>query len=384
MERTRIYLDWNATTPPSVRVVDAMREAALAHWANPASIHGDGRKARSVVEDAREAVALLAGADARDIVFTSGGTEANNLALRSAFPVQRGTAAATSRRRLLTSRIEHPSIVRTAEALAADGRADVRWLAVTEDGQVDLGDLEHAVREEGGVTLLAMQAVNHETGAIQPLEAAAALLPPAALFHVDAVQAWGKVEFKAKVATTLSLAAHKFRGPKGIGALVTRPCMKLVPLLTGGAQERGLRPGTVDPVAAAGLAAACSDALDKPARFAAVSAHRDRLVEAILAMCPQSAVNGRGERAPHVANVSVGGWRGPELVAALDLEGVSVSSGSACSAGTAEPSPVVEAMVGRARAESAVRFSLGELTTERDVEHALATLERIFARASSA
>lgn len=369
----RVYLDWNATTPPSDEVLAAMQSAAKDAWGNPASVHGDGRRARARIEAAREATAALVGADARDVVLTSGGTEANNLALRSAFPEG-------SKGRLLTSRLEHPSIVRLAEALAAEGRAEVVWLRVLASGHVDVDDVRAALAI-GPTRLVAVQAVNHETGAVQPLEAIAALLPPETDLHVDAVQALGKVRFPAKVATTMSVAAHKMRGPKGIGALVTRPCAKLVPLLFGGAQERGLRPGTVDPVGAAGLEAAASSArASGPVRYAVVAALRDELEGALVREGGQ--VNGSGERAPHVLNVSFSRWRGPELVAALDLEGVSVSSGSACSAGTAEPSPVIEAMLGRERARAAIRLSLGDTTTAAEVARVIAIMRRVLARAA--
>jgi cysteine desulfurase len=374
-----VYLDWNATTPPLAEVLDAMREAAANAWGNPASVHADGRAARARVEAAREAVAELAGVDPRDVVFTSGGTEANNLALRSAFPIAR----AGSPRRLLTSRIEHPSIVRTAEALEREGRAVVRWLEVRPTGHIDLEDARRAVqvegeKAEGAVHMLAVQAVNHETGAIQPLTELARLMPPDAWIHVDAVQAWGKVDFAARMATTLSLAAHKIRGPKGVGALVVRPCVRVAPILTGGAQERGLRPGTVDPVALAGLALAATAARVAAASWVRVAERRDRLERALVDL--GAIVNGAEPRAPHVSNVSFPGWLGPELVAALDLEGVSVSSGSACSAGTADPSPVIEAIAGRERAAAAVRFSLGDLTTDEEIDRAVGILRGILAR----
>ena len=184
-------------------------------------------------------------------------------------------------------------------------------------------------------------------------------------------------------ADTRSLAGHKLRGPKGIGALIARPGLKLAPVLLGGAQERGLRPGTIDPVAAAGLAVAAEHARGSLPRYAALAPLRDALERALLALAGRRArVNGHGARAPHVTNVSFEGWSGPELVAALDLEGVSVSSGSACSAGTIEPSPVVTAMLGAERARSAVRISLGEDTSAADVERALGAFERVLNRRS--
>ncbi len=370
----RVYLDWNATTPPLPEVIAAMRAAAETSWANPSSVHTDGRRARAFVEDARAAVAELAGIDARDVVFTSGGTEANNLALRSAFPGDGGGV-------LVTSRIEHPSITRVAEALEREGRARVHWLAIDTSGRVDLDDAKR-VLAAGDVKLVAISAANHETGVVQPAAALAQLARAArALVHIDAVQAFAKVPFDASSVdfSSASLAAHKLRGPKGIGALLTRPGLRIDPVLLGGAQERGIRPGTVDPVAASGLVAAAHHAAVARSAYAAVGALRDRLESAVLALAPGSVVNGAG-RLPHVTNISILGWEGAELVAALDLEGVSISSGSACSAGTTEPSPIIHAIGGQARARSAIRLSLGETTTGEDVDHALAAFERVLAR----
>jgi cysteine desulfurase len=369
----RVYLDWNATTPPLPDVVAAMRAAAESAWANPSSVHADGRRARAFVEDARAAVAELAGTDARDVVFTSGGTEANNLALRSAFTTGGGV--------LVTSRIEHPSITRVAETLEREGRARVHWLAIDRDGRVDLDDARRTLAS-GDVKLVAVSAANHETGVVQPTAELAQLARAhGAAVHIDAVQAFGKIRFDASTTdfTSASLAAHKLRGPKGIGALLTRPGLRIEPVLLGGAQERGIRPGTVDPVAASGLVVAARHAAASPVAYAAVAALRDRLEAALLRLAPGSAVNGVG-RLPHVTNVSVLGWQGAELVAALDLEGVSISSGSACSAGTTEPSPVIRAIAGETRARSAVRFSLGEITNEDDVERVIAVLAHVLAR----
>jgi len=364
----RVYLDWNATTPPLAAVLDAMRAAGAEAWGNPASIHAHGRAARAFVEDARAAVAELAEADPRDVILTSGGTEANNLALRS---LARGGA-------LLVSRLEHPSITRVAEDMERRGEARVRWLRVSGEGRVDLDDLAAALREARG-GLVALQAVNHETGVVQPVAEAIALARACgARVHVDAVQAFGRVREVAADADTRSLAAHKIRGPKGIGALVTRAGLRIEPLLLGGAQERGIRPGTVDPIAAAGLAVAARHARTSPARYAALAPLRDDFEQAVLAW-GAGRVNGAG-RAPHVANVAFTGWRGAELVAALDLEGVSVSSGSACSAGTIEASPVLMAMLGEEVAASSLRFSLGEETTRAELDAALAALARVLRR----
>jgi cysteine desulfurase len=372
------YLDWNATTPPLDSVVEAMRDAARRAWGNASSVHAFGREALACVEDARSAVAALAKCDPRDVILTSGATEANNIALRSAFAVPSAMG-----RTLVTSRLEHPSVTRVAEALEREGRARVRWVNVRDDGTIDLADLQRAL-SEGRVELMALQHVNQETGVIQPVDEALALGKRSEVaLHVDAVQAFGRIESAAQQAATRSLAGHKMRGPKGIGALIVRPGVRIAPLLVGGSQERGLRPGTVDASSAAGLAAAARHAVEGPGRWRRLAALRDELEVAICRLARGARVNGVASlRAPHVTSVSFPGWSGPELVAALDLEGIAVSSGSACSAGTAEPSATLLAMGDVEAARSTVRFSLGEDTRREDVDLALGALARILDRAA--
>jgi cysteine desulfurase len=361
------YLDWNATTPPHPDVLAAMRRAAERGWANPSSVHAHGRAARAIVEDARAAVASLVGTDARDVVFTAGGTEANNLALRS---VGGG--------RIVTSRLEHPSVTRVAEALEREGKATVHWLAVTPSGVVDLDDLERALANDGAA-LVTVQAVNHETGIVQPVAEVVRLAHAAgARVHVDAVQAWGKVEVPGGW-DTASIAPHKMRGPKGIGALACREGIKVDAVLLGGAQEKGVRPGTVDATLAAGFGAAAELAKSGPSRWAALSAMRDRLEAALVAL-GATAIAHKSPRAPHVVSTVWPGWTGAELVAALDLEGVSVSSGAACSAGTVEPSPVLLAMLGAEDAKRGLRVSIGDATTEDEIAHALDAFARVARR----
>lgn len=360
------YFDWNATTPLHPSVARAMAEAANVAWANPSSVHAAGRRARAVLEDAREAVAALVGRDPRDVCFTSGGTEANNLAL----------SAATA---LATSRLEHPSVVRLAERLEARG-VPVAWIAVSEHGRIEpeLAESALAVLPRGAT--LAVSAVNHETGVIHPLaELAAVAALRGARLHVDAVQAVGRLAPELyQLGDSLSVASHKIRGPKGIGALAFRPGGAPLPLLVGGAQERGLRPGTVDAVAAAGFGQAAVLSRSGPARYARLAALRDRLEEALGARVTRNGAD--APRAPHVSNFSVPDRRGDEIVAALDLDGLRVSSGSACSAGTSEPSPVIEAMAGKARAVGAVRVSLGEETSAEQVERLIQSLLRLVTR----
>ncbi len=379
--RPMVYLDWNATAPLSEVAIAAMTAAMSEGWANPASVHGPGRDARRHVEDARAAVSRAAGTDARDVTLTSGGTEANNIALRSLrlLPATSGGAP-----QLIVSRIEHSSVVRTALAMADEG-LDVVWLEPGEDGRIDPAALERALTSRSASQrLVSVQAVNHETGVLQPLiEVQALCRAHGAYLHCDAVQAVGRLpEETHRGADLTSLASHKLRGPKGIGALATVCGIKLAPLLRGGEQERGVRPGTQDPVAAAGFGAALGRT-GTAARYAALAPLRDRLEAAILDSTPGAQVNGAAaHRAPHVLNISVPGWLGPEMAAALDLEGVAVSSGSACSAGTADPSPVITAMVGVARARSALRVSLGETTTPDQIAEAIVAYRRVFARAS--
>jgi len=371
--QARVYLDWNATTPPLADVVDAMTRASRDAWGNPSSVHAIGRAARRLVEEAREAVSALARCDPRDVTLTSGGTEANNVAMRSAFARERGV--------LVTSRLEHPSVTRVAEALEREGRARVRWVRVRREGVVDLEDLGRALAE-GDVRLVAVQAVNPETGVVQPVGDVVDMARRAgARVHVDAVQAFGRAEEVVEAADTRSLAGHKMRGPKSIGALVSRPGVAIEPVLLGGSQEGGVRPGTVDPVAAAGLAVAARHAASGPSRWRAVGPLRDALEAGLLGLARGARVNGGAAvRAPHVSSIAFPGWASDELVAALDLEGVAASGGSACSAGTAEPSSVLEAMGDAEAATSSVRFSLGEDTTRRDVDAALHAAARVLAR----
>ncbi len=361
-----IYLDWNATSPPLPEVVDAMTAAARHSWGNPASLHASGRAARDVVETAREAVAGLVGSSPRDVILTSGGTEANNLALHGA------TA-------LVTSALEHPSVTRWAEALAQAGRP-VIWLAVPSTGRLEPSAVETALSElsDPRGAVVAVAAANHETGVIQPIREIAELVQRlGARLHVDAVQALGKLPAEAFAgADTLSVAAHKLRGPKGIGALVHRPDRAPRPFLLGGSQERGRRPGTVDPVAAAGFRVAAEWARGAVERRPAIAALRDRLEAELVAVLGALPNGAEVPRLHHVTNLSFPGRAGDELVAALDLLGVAVASGSACSAGTTEPSKIISAMLGHERARTAVRVSLGDTTTPEDVELALQAFAR--------
>lgn len=367
-----IYLDWNATTPPLEQVLAAMERAAREAWGNPSSVHQVGTRARRVLEDARDAIAGLSGRHAREVIFTSGGTEANNLGLRS---------FAASASVLITSRLEHPSVARVAERLAARGTR-VHWLRVSPDGRVDPAEVRDVIAraEEPGAAVVAMQAANHETGVVQPVrEVIEAAHEYGARVHVDAAQAIGKIDCGEWCeADSIALAAHKIRGPKGIGALIASSCERIEPLMAGGGQEYGIRPGTPSAALAAGFGVAADWAREAPVRYAEILRLRDRLEAGALALGAQ--VNGAGLRLPHVSSVSFEGRRGDEIVAGLDQEGVCVSSGSACSSGAAERSPVIEEMLGARRATGAVRASLGDATTQEDVDEAVKAWGRVMGR----
>jgi len=366
MSQASIYLDWNATTPPHPAVLAAMARAAEGAWGNPSSTHRVGRTARARVEDAREKLAEICAVHARDVLFTSGGTEANNLALAGASG-------------LALSRIEHPSVTRVAEQLERRG-VPVVWLEVPETGRLVAEAYREALERLPRGSVAVLMAANHETGVLQPLEEVALVAHAlGATLHVDAVQALGKLPPESwRFADSLAVAAHKIRGPKGVGALAFRGNQAPKPVLLGGSQERGLRPGTVDPIAAAGFLAALEQAAHGPARYAELALLRDDFEAAFVSPSPAGATLNGGQvaRLPHVSNLSFPGVSGDELVAALDLLGVCVSSGSACSAGTTEPSTVISAMVGRERARAAVRVSLGEATTSTEIQAAKAAFRR--------
>jgi cysteine desulfurase len=290
---------------------------------------------------------------------------------------------------LVLSRIEHPSVVKAAETLARRG-VDVRFVEVGADGRVDPNAVEAVMAGCEKLAMVSLQAVNHETGVIQSVEQLApAVAARGAHLHVDAVQAVGKVAAEAwRAADWITVASHKIRGPKGVGAVIGRPGLKLQPLLRGGEQEKGARPGTQDPVAAAGFAVAADRAKTGPARYRGLAQLRDDLERRLTKLAADAGLkvgrNGTALRVPHVSNLSWEGWRGDELCAALDLEGVAVSSGSACSAGSSEPSKIITAMLGPERARGAVRISLGEDTVSEDVDRAVAAFQRVFSRLESA
>jgi cysteine desulfurase len=361
----RVYLDWNATAPLRPQARAAM-VAALDACGNPSSVHGEGRAARRLVEVAREQVAALVGASPRNVVFTSGGTEANMLALSPAM----GTGGSA---RLLVSAIEHPSVL-------AGGRfepAAVERVPSTADGQIDLAALASrlAALAGNGRLLVSLMLANNETGVVQPVSQAARLVHDAGgLLHVDAVQAAGRIpcDINSLGADLLTLSGHKIGAPKGVGALIKRPeALTLDPLVKGGGQERGARAGTENVAAIAGFGAAAAAAQrDSAAEHAHMSALRERLEAGIRAATPMAVIFGAtAERSPNTTLVALDGMKAETAVIAFDLDGVAVSSGAACSSGKVQPSHVLAAMgVPPGLARGAIRVSLGWNTTESEVD----------------
>ena len=374
----RIYLDHNATTPVDPRVADAMNDAVRECFGNPSSIHAFGQTAKAALDDARSAVAELLGARPNDVIFTGGGTEADNLAIR-------GVAEAmlpAGRRRIVASAIEHEAVLNTLKALSKRGWTTT-LLPVGAAGVVEPAALEAAITDQ--TALVSVMHANNEIGTLQPVSRLAGIAHRhGALFHTDAVQTAGKlpIDVTALGVDLLSISAHKFNGPKGAGALWIRRGTRLVAPLTGGRQERNRRAGTENVPAIVGLGVAAGLAAGKPAAEAARSgALRDRLETALLERIPDTTVNGAGERVPNTTNISFHGVEAEALLIALDLEGIAVSTGSACSSGTLEPSHVLRAMgLTPRRAQSSIRFSLGLGNTEDEVERVADVLPPLVAK----
>jgi cysteine desulfurase len=369
-ERERAYFDWNATAPLREAARQALQEA-LAVPGNPSSVHGEGRAARRLVEEARAQVARLAGARPADVIFTSSGTEANALALT---PFIETANEKRPRDRLLMSAIEHSS-VRAGGRFPRDAIED---LPVDAEGRIDLDALTQALTRASR-PLVSVMLANNESGVVQPIAEAAALVHAAGgLLHVDAVQAAGRIacDIDALGADLLTLSAHKIGGPKGVGALIrARDDIHFAdPLIRGGGQERGLRAGTenVAGIAAFGAAAAASVA-QRAEEAAAMLALRNRLEAGLKAITPEAVIFGAGaERLPNTTLFALTGMQAETAVIAFDLEGVAVSSGAACSSGKVQPSHVLAAMgVSPPLTQAAVRVSLGWATTERDIERLL-------------
>ena len=368
MSARESYLDWNATAPLRQEARAALA-AALEACGNPSSVHRRGRAARRMVEAARTAVAALAGALPDEVVFLSGGTEANHLALIGA-----------GRARILVSAVEHDSVLRAVP--------EAERIPVDKDGRVLLAGLEERLAADGVPALVSVMLANNETGVIEPVaEIAAIAHARGALFHCDAVQAAGKVplDLAATGADFLSLSAHKLGGPPGVGALIVRDGIELDPMLRGGAQERRRRAGTENLPGIAGFAAAARVAAAEIEAYDRVRQLRDALEAEIARLAPEAVVFGADvPRLPNTSAIAMPGMPAETQVIALDLEGVMVSAGAACSSGKVTPSHVLEAMgAGADLARSAIRVSLGWCTTEADIAHFLDAWTGLYRRRGS-
>jgi cysteine desulfurase len=374
----RIYLDHNATSPPAAEVVEAVTRVLHEEFGNPSSIHSYGQRAKAAVDDARTEVARLIGAEPADVVFTGSGTEADNLALRGVID-----AAPPARARLVVGSVEHEAVLTTARALARRG-VGITFLPVDSDGVVQPASLESALGDD--VALVSVMLANNETGVIHPVADLARLARPRrVIVHTDAVQAAAKipVDVAALGIDLLSVAGHKFGGPKGVGALWIRRGTPVAGVITGGRQERNRRAGTENVPAIVGFGVAARLA---SARLSAESSRqaalRDRLEAGILESIAGTAVNGAGaRRIPNTTNIAFEKVEAESLLIALDLEGIAVSTGSACSSGALEPSHVLRAMgLPHARVQSSIRFSLGSTTTEQDIDRVLTVLPPLVQR----
>jgi cysteine desulfurase len=373
----RAYLDWNATAPLSAAAREAVT-AALDVVGNPSSVHAEGRAARHLIEQARTEVAALVGGEPRHVTFTSGGTEANALALTPSIEVGGDTRPFD---RLLMSAIEHPS-VRSGHRFPLPAVADLR---VDANGHLDLQDLElrlQALAEAGERAVVSVMHANNETGVIQPIAAVAALVRAhGGLLHVDAVQSAGRIAFTINDlgADLLTLSGHKLGAPKGIGALVEKNAALNAPLIKGGGQERGLRAGTENVLGIIGFGAAAKAAREAIAATTALLRLRTMLEDGLRAESPDVVVFGAAvERLPNTTLFACPGAKAETVLIALDLAGVAVSSGAACSSGKVAPSHVLAAMgVPAELARGAIRVSLGPTTTEAEIEIFLSAWRKV-------
>jgi cysteine desulfurase len=374
----RVYLDFNATTPVEPEVLDSMLPYFSAEFANAASIHTPGQRARAAVETAREQVAALIGARSQEIVFTSGGTESDNHAIfgivSSSSTSFTSSTSSISSSHIITTAIEHEAVLNACQALEKAGVA-ITYLPTDREGRIDLEDLRRAIRPE--TVLITIMHANNELGTVQPLEEIGRIAKAADVyFHTDAVQSAGKIpiDVNALQVDLLAISGHKLYAPKGIGALYVRGGTRLRQLLYGGHHQRGFRPGTENVAGIVGLGKAAQIARKSlPEDAQRVSALRDKLQQGLLQLVPQSRVNGgAAPRTPNTTNLVFPGVEGEALLIALDLKGLACSTGAACSSGAVEPSHVLTAIgLPPEEARASLRFSLGRHTTSVDIDFAL-------------
>jgi len=379
----RVYLDHAATTPVDPEVAELMAQVLRDVPGNPSSIYAEGRRARALVDRARDEVAQAIGAEPAEIVFTSGGTEADNLALRGVLKAREGEADG-----IVTTAIEHHAVLDTAHDLEAHGQARVAVIGVDRDGRVSPADVRAALDERTAV--VSVMHGNNEIGTLQPIaEIGAICRERNVTFHSDAVQTVGALEIDVRAIPVdlLSVNAHKFYGPKGVGALYIRRGTRIATVQTGGGQEQGRRTGTENVAGVVGLGAALRIATAKRAAESARQARlRDALIAGILSRIPDATLTGHPtERLPNSASFCFSGTQGEALVVSLDLEGISASSGSACTSGNTDPSHVLLALgLERDLAQGSLRLTLGRSTTDDDIAALLAALTAIVARLRAA
>jgi cysteine desulfurase len=377
----RIYFDHNATTPVEPTVAEAMYSALISTYGNPSSVHHFGQQAKKLLDEARSAVAELLVARPSEVVFTSGGTESDNLAIRG---IAELAATTNGRRHLITSAIEHDAVLKTVNTLGKRDGWRCTILRPNNEGLVSAKQLADAIDDE--TSIVSVMHANNEIGTIQPIRELTAIAHDrGALFHTDAVQAAGKIPIDVKLLNIdlLSISAHKFNGPKGIGALWSKRGIRLNPILTGGGHERHRRAGTENVPALAGFAVAAKLAIKKiETDDSTTRTLRDHLETSIIKTVPGAAINGNLDlRVPNTTNISFEGVEAESLLIALDLEGVSVSTGSACSSGSLEPSHVLRAMgLSASRGQSSIRFSLGLNNNKAEVDQVVKILPTLVSR----
>ena len=374
-----IYLDYNATTPLAPSVFDAMRPYLERHFGNPSSIHSSGREARAAIDNARDRIAARLQSKSHEIIFTGGGTEADNLAI-----IGLARAHAPKGKHLITATTEHPAVLQSFEYLQKNQGFNVTWLNVDRHGLIDLHALADACTP--ATTLVSIMTANNETGTIQPISEISALCrSKGILFHSDAIQSFGKDPLNTQDFDALSITAHKFHGPKGAGLLYLKAGQTIDPLQYGGSHENTRRPGTENTAAIVGLAHAVDFALDTmDAERPRQAILRDRLWDGIQSLYPRAIRNGSPEHSlANTLNVSFPNLDGESLLISLDLAGICTSSGSACMVGSILASHVLLAMgVPQNLAQSSVRFSLGHETSIEEIDSALRALPEIFDRLS--
>jgi cysteine desulfurase len=372
-----IYFDHAATSPLRAEVLEAMLPYLREHHGNPSSIHASGRRARQGLDEARERMAGILGAQPREIVFTSGGTEADNLAVKGV-----AWAGSAKGRHLVTSAVEHKAVLNSCAVLERQG-FEVTYIGVDRFGRVDPAEVAAAISDR--TTLVSIQAANNEVGTLQPVaEIGQICRDRRVAFHVDAVQsaAFAPPTPDAWQATLISISAHKLGGPKGIGALWVRRGTPMLPQLSGGAQERQRRAGTENVAGAVGLARAMELSLGEDR--APMTRLRDRLIGGLTSLPDVELTGHPGDRLPNSASVVIDGVEGGDLVAALDLEGIEASTGSACTTGSVEPSHVLLAMgLDPHLAHGSLRLTLGPETTEADIDRTLAVAKTLISRLRS-